>query len=352
MTESAPPALHAVTPYGRTAGSSRVRVFEWAVRAHADVRIHSYLGTRRSSPRHMATHPAQVVAAEAALRGLRRSRPERLLLHREASPLSRGGTETDLLAAAELSVYDFDDALQWDVGEGGLLRRLAPKSRKALVSARTAMRVIAGNAVLADWAANHARDVVVIPSCVAPEMYARKTDYRVGDPPRLVWIGSRSEEHQLIAIAPALTELHRRTGARLTVIGGPGETDPALTQLVDRLPWSERTQHSYLATADLGLMPLADTPMDRGKCGYKLLQYLAAGLPAVASPVGVNSEILRLAGLPSPSTSDEWLDALVSLLGATATARAGLGRQATQTITEHYSYTVWQPTWEAAVGLR
>ncbi len=59
-------------------------------------------------------------------------RPRRLLLHREASPLSRGGLERRLLSSSEFSIYDFDDALQWDYGAGGRLRRLAPKAPKAL----------------------------------------------------------------------------------------------------------------------------------------------------------------------------------------------------------------------------
>jgi glycosyltransferase involved in cell wall biosynthesis len=300
----------------------------------------------------MATHPVQVVAAETALRGLARSKPQRLLLHREASPLSRGALEASLIAAAEFSVYDFDDALQWDVGEGGRLRRLAPKSLKTLVAARTATRVVAGNAVLADWASRHARDVLIIPSCVAPDAYAAKVDYEVQDPPRLVWIGSASEEPQLLRIAPALTELHRRTGARLTVVGAPGPTNPRLDHMVDRLPWSEDVQHTFLATADIGLMPLADTPMARGKCGYKLLQYLAAGLPAVASPVGVNSEILERAGMPAATTSDEWFDALADLLACGTAARARLGQQGRLSVYNHYSYDVWQEAWEAAVGLK
>jgi glycosyltransferase involved in cell wall biosynthesis len=253
--------------------------------------------------------------------------------------------------AAGFSVYDFDDALQWDNGEGGALRRLAPKSRKTLLAARTADRVVAGNAVLADWASGHARDVVVIPSCVAPETYAHKGDYQLQDPPRLVWVGSPSEEHQLTAIAPALFELNRRTGARLTLIGGPGATPAGLDRVVDRVPWSEEAPRLLLSKVDVGVMPLADTPMDRGKCGYKLLQYLAAGLPAVASPVGVNTEILRRAGLPAPSTSDEWLSALLSLLESSASGRATLGSRARRTVEVHYSYDVWRPAWEAALEL-
>jgi glycosyltransferase involved in cell wall biosynthesis len=343
--------IHVVTPYGRNGPSSRVRVFEWLDRTRVPAVVSGYISHHNANVSHVARHPRAVLAAERRLRRFAADRPECLLLHREASPLSRGRLERRLLTRAARSVYDFDDALQWDWGAGGPLRRLAPKAPKALGAVRHADRVIAGNAVLADWAAQHNRDVVVIPSCVAPAAYRPKTRFELGDPPRLGWIGSADNEVYLLLVAPALREVHRRTGARLTLVGTMRPSLGDLERIIDRVPWSEATQHERLADIDIGIAPVPDEPYTRGKCGYKILQYAAAGTPCVASPVGVNEDILSRLGMPAATSDDEWVDALVDLLGRPASARETLGRGAREIVQRHYSFDAWLPSWEQAVGI-
>jgi glycosyltransferase involved in cell wall biosynthesis len=345
------PVIHVVAPHGRYGPSTRVRVFEWLDRIGTPVVVSSYLSHRNSHPSYVARHPVAVIGAERRLRDIASARPQRLLLHREASPLSRGDLERRLLSSSELAVYDFDDALQWDWGAGGRLRRLAPKAPKAFMAVRHADRVIAGNPVLAEWASLHNDDVVVIPSCVSPASYRQKTDYRVSEPPRLGWIGSPQNERYLELVAPALCEVHRRTGARLTLISTERPTLGDLESIIDRVRWSEATQHATLAEFDLGIAPLADDPHTRGKCGYKLLQYAAAGTPAVASPIGVNREILSRLGLPAAGDGAEWIDAILDLLNKSAAARATLGRRAREMTQLHYSYDAWLPRWKEAVGI-
>jgi glycosyltransferase involved in cell wall biosynthesis len=343
--------IHAVTPYGRDGPSSRVRVYEWLERISTPADVSGYIAHRNSSPSHLVRHPGAVLEAERRLRRMASGRPDRLLLHREASPLSRGGLERRLLSRSEFAVYDFDDALQWDWGGGGLLRRLAPKAPKALIGARYSDRVIAGSPVLAEWAGEHNADVVLIPSCVAPEAYRAKTDYEVGDPPRLGWVGSPDNEAYLLLVASALREIHRRTGARLTLIGTTRASLGDLESLIDRIDWSEETQHSRLADFDVGVVPLPDEPYTRGKCGYKLLQYAAAGVPAVASPVGVNRQISAQLDMPAAEDDGEWVDAIVDLLGRSTEARASLGRRAREIVRAHFSYDAWLPEWRRAVGI-
>ncbi|MGF1432400.1 glycosyltransferase [Kitasatospora sp. LaBMicrA B282] len=348
---NAPIAHCAVTPYGRDAGSARVRVFGWLDLVDTEFTVSCYLARRDAHPAQLARRPAAVARAELRLRELAAARPHRLLLHREASPLSRGELEQRLLRGAGFAVYDFDDALQWDHGDGSVLRRLAPKAPKARAAVRWADRVVAGCPVLADWAGAHHHDVRLIPSCVAPADYRRKSDYALHDPPRLGWVGSAGNERYLLRIATALTELHRRTGARLTVLGTDRPRLGQLEAVIDRVPWSEAAQHTALAELDLGLMPLPDTPYTRGKCGYKLLQYAAAGLPAVADPVGVNAHLLDRFGLPAPRTPEEWTEALLALLAAPASERARLGERAHRVVEAEYSYRRWLPQWRAALEL-
>jgi glycosyltransferase involved in cell wall biosynthesis len=343
--------IHVVTPYGRAGASSRVRVYEWLDRVSAPRAVSGYVGHRNARPSYLARHPRSVLDAERRLRRIAAERPSRLLLHREASPLSRGSVERRLLLSADFTVYDFDDALQWDRGEGGIARRLAPKAPKARLAVATAARVIAGNPVLADWASSLNDDVIVIPSCVSPESYRQKDDYRVHDPPRLGWIGSADNEPYLQLIAPALTEVHRRTGARLTMIATTRRRLGDLEDIIDRIPWSERTQHETLATFDVGLFPVPDDVYSRGKCGYKLLQYAAAGLPAVATPVGVNQQLLAQLEMPAAIEQDEWFDGIFDLLTRSTESRASLGRRAREVARMHYSFDAWLPTWLSAVGI-
>jgi len=341
-----------VTPYGRSGASSRVRVFEWLDRIDGDHEIVSYVSHRNASPRYLATHPASVLQAERRLRRLaRRPVGGSVFLHREASPLSRGGLEQRILEAASRSIYDFDDALQWDTGEGALHRRLAPKSAKALAAVGAADRVIAGNTALADWASAFNDDVVVIPSCVAPERYRVRSEYAIADPPRLGWIGSPNNEPYLSLIAEALRSVHRRTGARLTIIGTTPPQLGALESMIDRIPWSEAAQHEQLASFDIGVFPVPDERYSYGKSGYKLLQYAAAGVPCVATPIGVNAEMIDSMGLPAASTSDDWTESILHLLGLPEADRAALGKRARSVVIANYSFDAWLPRWKRTVGI-
>jgi glycosyltransferase involved in cell wall biosynthesis len=343
--------LHAVTPYGRNAGSSRVRVYEWLDRIQEPAVVSGFIGARDARPARLVRSAGAVLAAERALRRIVAARPERLLLHREASPLSRGTLEARLARAAGFAVYDFDDALQWDNGEGGGLRRLAPKAPKVLAAVRAADRVVAGNAILADWASQHNADVVVIPSCVAVDAYRPKSGYELADPPRIGWIGNPDNEPYLTALGPALEELHRCTSARLTIIGATAPRLGRLEAIIDRIPWSEETQHAVLASLDVGVAPVPDAPYERGKCGYKLLQYGAAGVPLVASPVGVNRDILRAFGMPAVGPGGDWAGAILELLERPASERAAMGRAIRAATLRDYSFDAWLPRWREAVGI-
>jgi glycosyltransferase involved in cell wall biosynthesis len=343
--------IHAVTPYGRTGPSSRVRVFEWLDRTSAPHVVSSYLSHHNSSPSYLARHPFAVLRAERRLHRLAASRPECLLLHREASPFSRGRLEHRLMVSAQSTVYDFDDALQWDQDEGGFLRKVAPKAPKVLASVQRADQVIAGNPVLADWASQYNNNVVVIPSCVSPDSYRRKTEYQLTDPPTLGWIGSADNEVYLRLIASALHEVHRLTGARLLLIGTTTPCLGDLEALIDRVPWSEDVQHLRLSQLDLGIMPVPDQPYTRGKSGYKLLQYAAAGVPAIGSPVGVNGPVLSQLGMPAARGTDEWVDAIIDLLTRPTAAREALGHHVRDVAERHYSYNAWLSCWEEAIGV-
>ena len=154
--------------------------------------------------------------------------------------------------------------------------------------------------------------------------------------PAIGWIGSAGNLRYLEAIAPALGQVARRfPGVSIAVCC---EEPPDLPGLPVRyVPWSPAAEADFLASITLGVMPLDDGPWERGKCSFKMLQYLAAGRPCVVSPVGMNREVLAQAevGLAA-TTQGEWVAALSAILADRAGARAvrgcgpGVGRAALQ----------------------
>ena len=117
---------------------------------------------------------------------------------------------------------------------------------------------------------------------------------------------------------------------------------------MDRVPWDPGTSAQILADADVGIMPLHDTEFTRGKCGYKLLQYGAAGLPVVGSPVGANAGVLAALGGAAPA-SGEWVDAVTGVLDAGASERRDLGDTARRGVETSYSFGAWESRWRYAV---
>ena len=106
------------------------------------------------------------------------------------------------------------------------------------------------------------------------------------------------------------------------------------------VPWTEDSEVATLSDFDVGIMPLIDGPFERGKCGYKLIQYMACGLPVVASPVAVNNEIVER-GINGflPSTPEEWEQALLKLL-ADPDLRRRMGASGRQKVEREYSLSV------------
>lgn len=105
---------------------------------------------------------------------------------------------------------------------------------------------------------------------------------------------------------------------------------------VERLPWSETTEQPLISSCDIGVMPLVDSFWERGKCGYKLIQYMACELPVVASPVGVNNEIVRTGENGFLATSEKtWVDALAKLL-SDAALRDQMGAAGRKRVEEAY----------------
>ena len=234
-------------------------------------------------------------------------------------------------------IFDVDDAIYvrkprrlGDVPDESVWRR-----KKFAATCRWADGVAAGNDVLAGVARNSAKEVVVLPTSIDIASY-QPTTAGPADPPTIAWIGSPENLIYLDMIRPALARLTRRHPTlKLRVICSefPQWGDVA----VERIRWSSDTEAQSLAGAHIGVMPLTDDAWSRGKCAFKLLQYMAAALPCVASPVGANTEAV-LDGINGFHAGhvDEWERSLERLI-VSPQLRANLGAQGRAHVQERYS---------------
>ena len=240
-------------------------------------------------------------------------------------------------------VTDYDDAIfhRYDQSGSPLIRRLLGKKIDFIMGSSSC--VFSGNGYISERARGAgARRIELVPTVVDIDKYQRSIVNRIDERLRIGWIGTpetwtsfvTSFCNQIKSIALNQRAVFRVVGAESRFrVDGPKEF----------FPWSEDAEVSLIQGMDVGLMPLPDTPWTRGKCGYKLIQYLACGVPVVASPVGVNTEIVEhgVNGFLA-STDQEWADALNILL-ADPELRARMGEAGRRKIMKHYSLQVWGP---------
>jgi glycosyltransferase involved in cell wall biosynthesis len=202
---------------------------------------------------------------------------------------------------------------------------------------RMARRVIVGNQVLADHVRAYNNDVTVIPTSVDLDRYPQKNSYALHCPARVGWVGLVSNYPHLYAIAPALKSIHEKLDATIVVVSA---RPPVLNFPIEFIRWDEESEPKKIADFDIGLMPLLDTPFARGKCGLKLLQYMAAGVPVMASPVGVNAAIIKHGenGMLTTSVA-AWSEHLDDLLHDVH-LRERLGRAGRLTVEQRFSLAV------------
>jgi glycosyltransferase involved in cell wall biosynthesis len=201
--------------------------------------------------------------------------------------------------------------------------------------------VVAGNPYLAARAkAAGARRVEIVPTVIDLDRYPIRPAARSG-PLTVGWIGTPNTMEYLEGLKPVLRALAREVPMRVAAIGA--RPDQMQGEPFEAVPWSEDGEVDALRTFDIGVMPLPDTPWERGKCGYKLIQYMALGLPVVASPVGVNTEIVQEGVNGFLAADDEtWKRALGALAGDGA-MRQAFGQAGRQLVEQHYTLQVQAP---------
>lgn len=268
---------------------------------------------------------------------LKANRFDAVWVEKEMLPWIPAWLELGLFPAKVPLIVDYDDATfhRYDQHRLTLVRGLL--GRKINKVMQRADLVVAGNEYLASRARNAgATRVEILPTVVDITRYGVIIPERGGQQlPTIGWIGSPSTAHFLHLIAPALQEIVACKSARVVAVGANADQLDDLP--VEVLSWTEATEVADLQGFDIGIMPLPDAPFERGKCGYKLIQYMACGKPVVASPVGVNSTIVR-EGVDGflASTHQEWVSALTRLLADPA-LRKQMGREGRLRIENEFS---------------
>jgi glycosyltransferase involved in cell wall biosynthesis len=286
--------------------------------------------------------------------GLRTLERRKLLKWADVSILHQiklSALEARLFAAfSQRRIFDVDDAIY--VRKPRSLGELPDESpwrkKKFAATCRWVDAVAAGNDVLADVARTSAREIVILPTSIDTARYLPTTAGPL-DPPSIAWIGSPENLIYLEMIRPALARLAKRhptLKVRVICSAFPDWNDVP----VEAVRWSSASEAKSLAGAHIGVMPLTDDAWSRGKCAFKLLQYMAAALPCVASPVGANTEAV-LEGVNGfhATTTDEWESRLEKLI-VSPELRAGFGAQGLAHVQQRYSMIAYRAKYLALMA--
>jgi glycosyltransferase involved in cell wall biosynthesis len=350
------PTLWLFPKYSRKGASSRLRLYQYLEpleQAGHIVRIEplfddEYLDARYSGRK----VPVLAIARRYLARILKLrlvGRSELLIIQGELFPWLPAFLECFFLRGRRY-VLDYDDAIfhRYDQHRSVLVRSLLDRKIDRIMA--SADLVVAGNAYLIERAQEAgAGKIEWLPTVVDFDRYPTAGFHAGTAPFRVGWIGTpitwaangrklfamlachfAGQPVEFLAIGASTTELHEGN--------------------VRLVPWSEATEAEAIASLSVGVMPLEDTPWARGKCGYKLIQYLACGVPVVASPIGVNCEIVRngMNGYLA-STPEEWRQHIANLAATPDLARR-MGMRGREIVLQKYSVQSTGPRLVQLVG--
>jgi glycosyltransferase involved in cell wall biosynthesis len=207
--------------------------------------------------------------------------------------------------------------------------------------ARIADVVLAGNHYIADWFSQYSQDVRIVPTAIDSDRIRPRNFQsfeRTHRPFIIGWTGTSSNYPALYQIEEVLDEFLKNHAAELWVIADlPPRFSALRSDKVHYIKWDPKREITILGKMDVGLMPLPSDPWSLGKCSFKMLQYMAAGLPVVVSPIGMNNEVLAMGDIGfSAVTHDDWYEAL-SCLYEDSKLAYGYGTNGRVIVENHFS---------------
>lgn len=258
-------------------------------------------------------------------------------IFREASPIGPPVIEWIIAKVFRKKIiYDFDDAIFLPFkSERNKIINSIKWTKKVKSICKWSHIVSCGNKYLAKFANQHNDEVVVIPTVVDTEKAHNQIKRHTGTATNIGWTGSHSTNYLLELILPSIKRLQDKYRIKFIVISSVG---PEFEDIdIDFIKWNLNSEIDDLSKIDIGVMPLFDDAWTQGKCGFKAIQYIAMGIPAVVSPVGVNNEIIchEKNGFLAHNLN-EW-EAYLEELITNADLRNQMGQQGREIAVSHYS---------------
>ena len=238
-------------------------------------------------------------------------------------------------------ILDYDDAIfhNYDLHPKYLVRKLlGHKLHNTMGSANV---VLCGNPYLAEYAQDFCSNVAIIPTVLDTSTYRPASFNRCKN---IGWIGTPSTWVEYMQdLLPTLTQIIEENAPNFRIAVMGADKQAAFHPLVEFFGWSEKHEIQFLQNIEIGVMPLKDTSWARGKCGYKLIQYMACGVPVIASPIGINKDLVEH-GVNGylVETDEEWSEAIRKLI-SNEDLRREMGKAGRKKIESSYSLHVWGP---------
>ncbi len=313
MITDAKTKLHFLTKYTSLGASSRYRTLQYLPYLQEDqfeIKVSplfndDYLKALYSSGR-KPVFQAMTSYLKRFGEMLWQSNSAHVILENELWPYLPFFIEQGFLKKQKKLTLIYDDAIfhHYDLSKNAYLQLNKNKIGELM---KLADNVIVGNQYLADYVLDWNSNVQIIPTVIDERLYAQIKNYnKTTGKLKVVWIGSPATASYLYELEEVWNEPWIQENIELTVIGAKSLK---INGNVNYLEWSETREVEEMQKCDLGIMPLPDSPWARGKCGFKLIQYMAAGLPCLASPVGVNTEIIQEGQTGFlPDTAEKWLE--------------------------------------------
>ena len=334
--------------YGPKGANSRYRLWQYVPLLRdqgIEVDVRPMLGDNYIAHLYARRRRPLLTTLAGYFHGVTRAFPARnydvVVLDQELVPYVPAGIERILARMNPCLIVDYDDAAYCKYSHFPLL------DRKIETIMSFSRAIVVGNHHLAEHAQRFAADVRLIPTVVDVSKYKPKPDCRAGNAIRICWIGTPITANRfLMPMLPLFRELQQEIPSlRFRFIGAGRLEDSNLFNL-EQVSWSEETEASSIAECDIGIMPLLDNDFERGKCGLKLLQYMAASLPVVASPVGENRYIVDQGGNGFLAADPgQWRESLRCLI-VNSTLRERMGRQGRSKVERQYSLSYGFDLWQ------
>ncbi len=336
-----------LTKYGPLGGSSRYRFYQYLPFLKSqgfDITLaplldNKYITNLNSGKRNLGD--ILPLYFQRLFRSLSHKNYDLLWIEKELLPYLPAWLEKKIIGNIPY-VVDYDDAQfhMYDRSKSKLVRLLLSNKIDAVMS--NAKLVVAGNQYIADKATTiGAKRVAIIPTVIDLDRYSQKDFTTNSKAFNIGWIGSPTSSRYLKSIQSVFRTLDRKYDCEFTMVGSGMLTieDVKLT-IKD---WNENSEVEDIKTFDVGIMPLDYTPWEEGKCGIKLIQYMACALPVVGTPVGVNQEIIQhgVNGFCA-DTPDEWTEYL-SKLAEDPNLRMEMGAKGRLMVESSYSLQVTAP---------